>query len=234
MNEWENQQIRKGVTGAQLINAQKESTIYSQYFRAHSPVLEKPSKQMSTGNLLEQAYARSTLEKPRKLVALKAEKKSAGPRMPAEVLSKMAERLAQVKELNASHENEIDRISREIQLMQLETMQSEQNAPVAASKYRFYQELRSYVQDFVECLDEKLPRIVELERKSIAIISKQAHTLIERRRQDTRDQAKEATQSKRAKFLPFFHESILIDVSPMQRTIVCRPFTQHCDEERRR
>lgn len=195
MDEWENQQIRKGVTGAQLISAQQESAIYSQYLRSTSPINTSP-KRMSTGNLLQQAYAHSTLDKPRKLLASqKTEKKSTGPRMPAEVFSKMKERLAQVKELNENHTNEIDRITREIQLMKLEAIQSEQDAPVAASKYRFYQELRGYVQDLVECLDEKLPKIVELERKAIGIMSKQTNMLIERRRQDTRDQAKEATQS---------------------------------------
>lgn len=195
MDEWENQQIRKGVTGAQLISAQQESAIYSKYLRPKSPVHAKPNR-MSTANLLEQAYAHSTLERPRKLLASKkAEKKSAGPRMPTEVFSKMKERLAQVKELNASHTSEIDRITREVQLMKMDALQSEQDAPVAAAKFRFYQELKCYVQDLVECLDEKLPKIVELERKSIGIMSKQANMLIERRRQDTRDQAKEATQS---------------------------------------
>lgn len=196
MDEWENQQIRKGVTGAQLLSAQQESAIYSQYLRSTSPI-DLGKSRMSTGNLLEQAYARSTLEKPRKLAmqSQKAEKKATGPRMPAEVFSKMCDRLTQVKDLNASHLDEIDRITRELQLMKFETLQSEQNAPIAASKYRYYQELRCFVQDLVECLDEKLPKIVELERKANGLMAKQATVLIERRRQDTRDQAKESTQS---------------------------------------
>lgn len=151
---------------------------------------------MSTGNLLEQAYARNALEKPRKMLIAtqKSDAKPSGPRMPEEVFKKMHERLIQVKELNASHLNEIDRITRDLQLMKMNAMQSEQNAPIAASKYRFYQELRGYVHDLIECLDEKVPKIVELERKAIAIMSKQSNVLIERRRQDMRDQAKEATQ----------------------------------------
>lgn len=151
---------------------------------------------MSTGNLLEQAYARSAFEKPRKMLIAtqKSETKPSGPRMPEEVFKKMQERLTQVKELNATHLSEIDRITRDLQLMKMNAMQSEQNAPIAASKYRFYQELRGYVLDLIECLDEKLPKIVELERKAIAVMSKQSNLLIERRRQDMLDQTKEATQ----------------------------------------
>lgn len=204
MDEWETQQIRKGVTGAHLISAQQESAIYSQYLRSTSPINDSPNR-MSTGNLLQQAYAHSTLEKPRKLLATqKTEKKSSGPRMPTEVFNKMKERLAQVKELNENHTKEIERIAREIQLMKLDAIQSEQDAPIAASKYRFYQELRGYVQDLIECLDEKLPKIVDIERKAIGIMSKQANMLIERRRQDIRDQAKEATQSNCLRNLFFF------------------------------
>lgn len=41
----------------------------------------------------------------------------------------------------------------------------------------------------------QVPKIVELERKSITVMSKQSNALIERRRQDVRDQAKEVTQT---------------------------------------
>lgn len=41
----------------------------------------------------------------------------------------------------------------------------------------------------------QVPKIVDLERKAISSISKQANMLIERRRQDVRDQAKEITQA---------------------------------------
>lgn len=39
-----------------------------------------------------------------------------------------------------------------------------------------------------------MPLIVDLERKTIALMSKQAMMLIERRRQDVRDQAKEIAE----------------------------------------
>lgn len=157
MHEWENQQIRKGVTGAQLVSAQQESVLYSQYLIKSGP--DDPSAAvLSTGNLLEQAYAKISLEKPRQLLksTKKTENKPTGPRMPEEVFKKMNDRLTQVKELNEKHLNDIERIAKDLKLIKMEELESEQNAPIAASKYRFYQELRSYVQDLVECLDEKV------------------------------------------------------------------------------
>lgn len=180
-----------------MVTAQQESVIYTQYLLKPNRNDSSP-QHLSTGNLLEQAYARSSLEKPRQMLisTQKSENKPSGPRMPAEVFKKMNERLTQVKELNSKHLDDIDRITKDLQLIKMHELESEQNAPIAASKYRFYQELRGYVQDLVECLDEKLPKIVELERKAIAVMSKQSNWLIERRRQDVRDQAKEVTQSK--------------------------------------
>lgn len=90
---------------------------------------------------------------------------------------------------------DIDQITRDLNILKMDELQCKQNAPIAAVKYRFYQELRGYVTDLVECFDEKVPSIVELERKAIAVMSKQATMLIERRRQDVRDQAKEITEA---------------------------------------
>lgn len=157
MHEWENQQIRKGVTGAQLVSAQQESILYSQYLIKSGPD-DVSSSILSTGNLLEQAYAKHSLDKPRQLLksTQRAENKPTGPRMPEEVFKKMNDRLIQVKELNAKHLSDIERIGRDLKLIKMEELECEQNAPLAASKFRFYQELREYCHDLIECLDEKV------------------------------------------------------------------------------
>lgn len=197
MHEWENQQIRKGVTGAQLINAQQDSAIYSQFLmKSGSNDASPTSGPISTGNLLEQAYARTaTIEKSHS-IKLKSDKKPSGPRMPHEIYKSMNERLQQIKQLNAKHSADIEKITMDLKLIELEEIECEQNAPIAASKFRFYQELRAYVLDLIECFDEKVPKIIEIEKKAILTMAKQSNTLIERRRQDVRDQAKEVTQSK--------------------------------------
>lgn len=194
MNEWENQQIRKGVTGAQLVTAQQES-VFSQFMI--QPLITDSSN-LTTGALLEQAYAKSSYEKPRQILLStqhRNENKPTGPRMPNEVLEKLTDRLIQLKELNKNHYIEIDRFITEFKLLKTEEIDCEQKAPIAAGKYRFYQEMRGYVTDLIECLDEKIPLITELEKKAISIMAKRTNDLIERRRQDVRDQAKEIADS---------------------------------------
>lgn len=52
--------------------------------------------------------------------------------------------------------------------------------------YRFYQELRGYITDLVECLDEKVGLINTLEQRAMDLLAKKSEWLIERRRQDVR------------------------------------------------
>lgn len=160
MNEWENQQIRKGVTGAQLVTAQQES-IYSQYMiKNPNNATSNDSEPMSTGNLLEQAYARISLDKQRHIILAtqKQSTKVSGPRMPDEVAKKLNDRLLQVRELHDKHILDIDQITKDLQIIKMEELDCSQKAPIAAIKYQFYQELRGYVTDLVECLDEKVKK----------------------------------------------------------------------------
>lgn len=195
MNEWESQQIRKAISGLQLMNAQQEA--YSHFLiKDGSNDSSSASVQVSTKNRLDQAYASSNLSKPQLLKshATKVEKK-AGPRMPHEIYDMMRDRLKQAKELNESHIGQIQKITNDMNVLALEELECEQNAPVVAAKFRFYQELKGYVLDLIECFDEKLPKINELERKYVAAAIKYSNFLIERRRQDVRDQAREVTQT---------------------------------------
>ncbi|XP_055544228.1 PAX3- and PAX7-binding protein 1 [Wyeomyia smithii] len=200
--EWENQQIRKGVTGAQLVSAHQESVISQYMIQGFSHSYQTEEQPLSTAALLEQAYARSSgLSKANTKAASaglisrvatsgKQDQKS-GPRMPQEILKQVTERLQTTRELNYKHIADIERIVQEVKVLKLDHLQSEQKAPAAAAKYRFYQEVKCYVNDLVECLDDKMPQIVALEQRTLSTMGKYSSMLIERRRQDMRDQAKE-------------------------------------------
>lgn len=160
MNEWENQQIRKGVTGVQLGSAQQES-VYSQFMMQPLNAItsgRENEANLTTGALLEQAYAKSSFERPRQVLisTQHQESKPTGPRMPHEVYQKLTDRLTQLKEINRNHYMDMDRLSEEMVNLKTEEDDCDEKAPLAASKYRFYQEIRGYVTDLIECLDEKV------------------------------------------------------------------------------
>lgn len=174
------------------MNAQQEA--YS-HFIIKDESNDSAAVQISTRHLLEQAYANSNIRKSNAIKSNKKVEKKTGPRMPHEVLDNIKERLKQVKEMNNAHLNQIQQITNDMNVITLEELECEQNTPIVASKFRFYQELKGYVLDLIECYDEKLPKILELERKFVLAVVKYSNYVIERRRQDVRDQAREETQS---------------------------------------
>lgn len=202
MREWENQQIRKGVTGAQLLAAQ--DSIYSQFivqpflnpFNSNS---NSNDKSLTTSELLEQAYSHTNYEIAKQLRKdIKKESSKApisGTRTPKEIFKIMKDKMCSAKELNHKHFIEIDRICDDFKAIAIDLKTCEQNGPMAAGKYRFYQELKIYIEDLIECLSEKLPIITSLEARVISVMEKYSRKLIERRRQDVRDQAKELTDT---------------------------------------
>lgn len=135
----------------------------------------------------------------------KCAQKTGWPRLPRDVVGKLEERIVHLTKMHKEHLTDIEQIGKDLELIKIEEIELVERAPLAAEKYRFYQELRGYVMDLVECLDEKVPQIDELEKSFIAIMSNQASTLIKRRHQDVRDQAKEITEAgSKFFFLEFF------------------------------
>ncbi|XP_070493177.1 PAX3- and PAX7-binding protein 1 isoform X1 [Chironomus tepperi] len=205
MNEWENQQIRKGVTGAQIMTAQSESTL-SQYLlppllNSNKAIKNEDKPELTTAELLEQAYSQNNYEMAKQIKKEKNKEvtKSAGIKTPQEILKIINDKLKSSRELNHKHYLDIDRITEEFSSIIIDLEESEKNGPQAASKYRFYQELKLYLDDLIECLNEKVPQITALEERILSVTSKYSKKLIERRRQDVRDQAKEITDTKTSK-----------------------------------
>lgn len=201
MNEWENQQIRKGVTGAQLMTVQQESAFYMIPSASNKNLDIKPP--LTTAELLQQAYSQSNYDIAKQIRKEKKKeaivKSAGGIKAPQEILRNIREKLKMSRELNYKHYMDIDKISEEFKTIKIDLEESEKNGPHAASKYRYYQELKLFIEDLTECLNEKVPIINSLEEKFISITSKYSKMLIERRRQDIRDQAKEITDVKSMK-----------------------------------
>ncbi|XP_019844328.2 PAX3- and PAX7-binding protein 1 isoform X2 [Bactrocera dorsalis] len=201
MHEWENQQIRKGVTGAQLVSAQHDAVLSRFMIKpAATNALEYVPEQQSTSTLLEQAYAKSALQKPQQILSgstkpKKEKVKAASMRTPKEIHDAIRTRLMKLQEVNQKHMSDIERIVNDLKILKLEELDCTQKAPTAAAKYRFYQELKCYAADLVDCLTEKTPIINELEKRTLLVYSKHQNFLIERRRQDVRDQAKEMAEA---------------------------------------
>lgn len=65
-------------------------------------------------------------------------------------------RLDSLKEVHRRHQLDQDRLEQELGQTVKELDDAEIRAPQLAQRFRYYQELRGYVTDLVECLDEKV------------------------------------------------------------------------------
>ncbi|XP_017778141.1 PREDICTED: PAX3- and PAX7-binding protein 1 [Nicrophorus vespilloides] len=171
VNEWEDQQIRKGVTGA-IIN---HELAYNEY-----------------NNLLQ-----TQTQYQQNVYATKID--PGVPRTPEAILAKLKEEFEITENRKIQHERQLRQVQDDLIDVAEELTTLKIGAPKAAEKFRFYQELRGYITDLVECLDEKVAVITLLEQKAIELMAKKSDRLMERRRQDVRDQADEVTNlSKRS------------------------------------
>ncbi|XP_022193893.2 PAX3- and PAX7-binding protein 1 [Nilaparvata lugens] len=188
-DEWEKQQIRKGVTGAQLVAVQQENFYYQQF------MMQQTSAPSSISNM-----AAAQPEIPPTTITTTSfpthPPTDANTAIdPPSVVKKMKDRLADMKEVHRRHYLDCDSMRREMEALSLERERLREDGPRLADKFRFYQDLRGYVTDLVECLDEKVVILLALEQRLLSIYKKRCTDLMARRRQDVKDQAEELATS---------------------------------------
>ncbi|CAL1673138.1 unnamed protein product [Lasius platythorax] len=186
--EWEAQQIRKGVTGAQIAAAQQDSMLQQQYTMGMNV-----NQIIGTGVSLEMVLMPAPPPPPS---IQPPDPTKIVPLTPQEVVSRMRARLDSLKEVHKRHQEDQERLEQELLQTVKELDEGEVRTPHYAQRFRYYQELRGYVTDLVECLDEKLPLVIELEQRWLDLYGERSTELMERRRQDTRDQAEEITAAR--------------------------------------
>ncbi|XP_015374391.1 PREDICTED: PAX3- and PAX7-binding protein 1 isoform X1 [Diuraphis noxia] len=181
-NDWETQQIRKAVTGSQLAAAQQESAGMSVMY--NNMVIQEQA-----------AMPISMNQKPRF-------PDSYAPQAPMttmdidDIINKSKEIVNEKKKNQIPDQKYYEDLINEIPEIKSRIEMLRNNIPGLDDCFQFYQDLRGYVTDLVECLDEKIPSIVGLEQRISKMYEKRRTDLVARRRQDVRDQAEESSTNK--------------------------------------
>jgi GC-rich sequence DNA-binding factor len=165
VDEWEHQQIRKGVTGASA--SLSSDLVYNEF--------QSETSQQQVTTIPVQAIDPGV------------------PRTPQMIADKLREHYEGVCASREMNIKKLQQTQQDIEQITSELDELKTKAPKAAERFKFYQELRGYITDLVECLDEKVGIIANLEQRAMDQLAKRSEWLIERRRQDVRDQAEEAT-----------------------------------------
>ncbi|KAI5735647.1 hypothetical protein M8J77_020957 [Diaphorina citri] len=174
---WEKQQIRKGVTGTQLSTAQSENL----YITATAYQLPLDPSTSSS----------SSVPPPLPPSILSSLASQSNICTPGEIVSSLKTRLCSLQETYRRHTLDKQALLDESAALQADVEKLNTAGPLLATRFKFYQDMRGYVTDLVECLDEKIPVLVALEQRALTLVERQASGLITRRRQDVKDQAEE-------------------------------------------
>ncbi|RXG54865.1 PAX3- and PAX7-binding protein 1 [Armadillidium vulgare] len=184
--EWEMQQLRKaGATAAKisLENESKQDNSFDHSTQsshgiggvlAHSSLASETVPSWGVTEITS-SLSSTSLEKP---VNYQAEG----------IIKRLRDSRESLNEVHRRHKAEADNIIDElIASKSLISRCNEEQRPLTES-FKFYQDMRGYVTDLRECLNEKVAEIKKLEEQVYLIYRQKSQKLVQRRRQDVKDQ----------------------------------------------
>ncbi|KAL5009833.1 hypothetical protein ScPMuIL_012138 [Solemya velum] len=179
--EWEEQQIRKGVSVQQPnlpegINLEQITGPMNQRpFSNGYPNYCDEKQTFQPLTILSQDPSQITIEAIKRL---------------------LKERLESMNEVHRAHEREMASACTTADETEKSIETCEDKTEGLENQYRFFQEMRGYVRDLVECLDEKVPTINDLETRMWNLLKNRSQKMTNRRQQDVRDQCQAYMTSK--------------------------------------
>jgi hypothetical protein len=73
--------------------------------------------------------------------------------------------------------------------------QLKKQKPLIEKQYIYFQDMKAYIRDFIDCYNEKMVEIEKTETSWLNLCKQRAERLLNRRLQDIKDQNLEATNS---------------------------------------
>ncbi|KAI8498517.1 PAX3- and PAX7-binding protein 1 [Branchiostoma belcheri] len=204
VKRWEQEQIRKGVSIPQVTMAtttlaglslnkvqttqpQQDYNYYQQQY-----MYQQPPVYMGTPQPVVQPYSGG--------YNLPSVPPSSGPMVPPSQLpavtlesvkDRLRDRLDSLKQVHSAHQSEHDKHSHDMDSSVNAVDDIEGSADDVERQFTFFQEMRGYVRDLVECLNEKVPKIDQLETAMHMLLRQRAERFVQRRQDDTKDESEE-------------------------------------------
>ena len=111
------------------------------------------------------------------------------------IKDRLNSRITSLNETYRAHCNEADKIVTDMMESQQIMEEKESKLPLTVSRHQFYQDLKGYLADLVECFNEKMVQIKFVEDKYHKLKGDLHQKLAERRREDVRDQMRELSNA---------------------------------------
>ncbi|XP_055327458.1 PAX3- and PAX7-binding protein 1-like isoform X2 [Paramacrobiotus metropolitanus] len=160
---WEEAQLRKGVTLPQI--------------QAFTEDIKKPVAE-------EEEYG---YYDPNAYVAWSEPQQNPGVNAVEEIRKKIKNRMESAKDLQRRHQQQMDKLSVDLKDCTDAINSLDNELATVSFEYKFYQEMRGFVWDVIDCYNDKLPKIITIEEKAMGAWKRGASASRDLRQQYVRD-----------------------------------------------
>ncbi|XP_053919115.1 intron Large complex component GCFC2 isoform X2 [Cuculus canorus] len=104
------------------------------------------------------------------------------------VKKRLTERIASLQDVHRAHQREYEKYLEDIESSKM-TVQELENSSDAALNYKFYRAMKTYAENLINCLNEKLKYINEVELAVHALLQQRAMRVLERRQDELKNES---------------------------------------------
>ncbi|KAM9156502.1 intron Large complex component GCFC2 [Pangshura tecta] len=104
------------------------------------------------------------------------------------VKKRLNTRITTLQDLHRAHQREHEKYTQDVESSK-STIQELERSSNAALNYKFYRSMKTYMESLIDCLNEKLLHINELESAMQMLLQQQAITLLKRRQEDLKNES---------------------------------------------
>lgn len=109
------------------------------------------------------------------------------------VSQRIKERLDSIQQVHRSHLLEMEKHRTDVKEYKKSIISLEAKSADVSDRFQFFQEMSGYVQDLIDCLNEKVPIINDLESSMLQLLKQRALKFHQRRIDDMRDEDNQIT-----------------------------------------
>ncbi|XP_069492435.1 PAX3- and PAX7-binding protein 1 isoform X2 [Ambystoma mexicanum] len=200
LSRWEQEQIRKGISIPQVQPSHPIDVNHLYYQNAYQTVPYGATYDMPYTYAYGSSEMKPQTDKP---APFKTPSNEMTPVSIDLVKKQLKDRLNSMEELHKTNLDQHDKHfqNRENSTNAIEKLEGSSGG--IAERYKFLQEMRGYVQDLLECFNEKVPLINELESAMNQLYKQRAVRLVQRRQDDIKDESAEfSSHSSKALMAP--------------------------------
>ncbi|XP_070568099.1 PAX3- and PAX7-binding protein 1-like [Ptychodera flava] len=201
LQRWEQEQIKKGTSVPQIQEKMDEqsSYLYQNYGygdpqSARGNALGLPPPLMSIDPFNMASNSNSAAGSPsQSFSSVHMPPKDLPSVSLDQVKKQLKDRLESLEQVNRAHQREMDQVVDNLSSSEENTERLKSSFGDMERQYKFFQEMRGYVRDLVECLNAKVPVINSLETQMHNLRKQAANKLVLRRQEDIKDQSEDFT-----------------------------------------